>query len=570
VKKNVRTSRSEYISDSKTKKLHQSNKKGLKRYLKSYLSTKTVRDSENDTITESSMKGTARNGKSLFCLLKEVFVNGVNAKRNAVIVAVGLGAMLVFSVVSTATQTVTTPFTTILAEKPVLESYKTLYTTLQNEFNNDINGHQGQCNEFEIRYVNTDDNKQKCSFRDIVAIMSVRYQQKLVYDADGQEMFSTLWHSMNTYTTKTESYDAVYNQSTGQTTSKTKMIIEVEILGLEDVIESLGFDNNQKEWVRQLDKTEFKDIFPEFTYPDPTSSMSIGDVQKMLASIPQSNQTRTDLINVAKSLLGRVSYFWGGKSAAGWNSNWGNLTYVSAAGSKTSGTNQPYGLDCSGFVDWAYKTAGFGNLMNGGTTDQWENSYAIAENELEVGDIVFQGTPANAGINHVGLYIGRDSDGQKQYIHCASGKGVTINGYAGFKYWRRAMVKFKDGRQATIKELPQEPPQADTIPENKDEFVSMIYDRAKANEEKTGVPASVVTAQAILESGYGKSVPTDDEKYSYNLFGIKGEGTNGAVKCTTSEYNKDGKYKIKDSFAAYNNYQDSINKHSEFLKNNER
>ncbi|EKM5753210.1 glucosaminidase domain-containing protein, partial [Cronobacter sakazakii] len=39
-------------------------------------------------------------------------------------------------------------------------------------------------------------------------------------------------------------------------------------------------------------------------------------------------------------------------------------------------------------------------------------------------------------------------------------------------------------------------------------------------------PARITTAQAILEAGYGKSVPTDinSKKYSYNIFGIKAHG----------------------------------------------
>ena len=38
----------------------------------------------------------------------------------------------------------------------------------------------------------------------------------------------------------------------------------------------------------------------------------------------------------------------------GWNDTWGTLRQVTAAGSSTTGTYRPYGLDCS-------DTAGYGN-----------------------------------------------------------------------------------------------------------------------------------------------------------------------------------------------------------------
>ncbi|GEM_PF-4429409 len=58
------------------------------------------------------------------------------------------------------------------------------------------------------------------------------------------------------------------------------------------------------------------------------------------------------------------------------------------------------------------------------------------------------------------------------------------------------------------------------------EFVKYVFAEAKENEEASRVPAAITTAQAFLETGYGKSVPTDikSKKYSYNIFGIKVHG----------------------------------------------
>ena len=58
---------------------------------------------------------------------------------------------------------------------------------------------------------------------------------------------------------------------------------------------------------------------------------------------------RRMVVTYALALVGKVDYFWGGKSLVlGWDDRWGELTEVTAEGSATTGTEQPYGLDCSG------------------------------------------------------------------------------------------------------------------------------------------------------------------------------------------------------------------------------
>lgn len=50
--------------------------------------------------------------------------------------------------------------------------------------------------------------------------------------------------------------------------------------------------------------------------------------------------------------------------------------------------------------------------------------------------------------------------------------------------------------------------------------------------------AAITTAQAILETSYGKSVPVDiyNGSYSNNLFGIKAHGNQNFVSAYTHEY----------------------------------
>jgi hypothetical protein len=141
---------------------------------------------------------------------------------------------------------------------------------------------------------------------------------------------------------------------------------------------------------------------------------------------------RKSVIKAACSLVGKVNYFWGGKSLTiGWDSRWGTLQKVTADESPTTGTYRPYGMDCSGFVDWVFYNASDGEYIishGGGATAQHSYCYAISWNEAMPGDLVFY--PDD---EHVGIVAGRDEDGNLLIIHCSSGcNNVVITSVDGF------------------------------------------------------------------------------------------------------------------------------------------
>jgi hypothetical protein len=104
------------------------------------------------------------------------------------------------------------------------------------------------------------------------------------------------------------------------------------------------------------------------------------------------------------------------------------------------------------------------------------------------------------------------------------------------------------------------------------EFVEFVYESAKESQEISRVPAEITAAQAILETGYGKSVPIDVHTgvYSHNLFGIKAHGHPEFVEIYTHEYEWGVKIKILDKFRAYESFEDSISGRAEFFVNNKR
>jgi len=158
-----------------------------------------------------------------------------------------------------------------------------------------------------------------------------------------------------------------------------------------------------------------------------------GDTASLIRGLPEDlSPEREAVVRTACSLVGKVNYFWGGKSLViGWDARWGELRQVTAAGSSTTGTYRPYGLDCSGFVDWVFFNQSGGSYVighGGGATMQHSYCTDISWADAQPGDLVFY--PDNS---HVGIVGGRDANGELLIIHCASGyNNVVITGKEGF------------------------------------------------------------------------------------------------------------------------------------------
>ena len=157
------------------------------------------------------------------------------------------------------------------------------------------------------------------------------------------------------------------------------------------------------------------------------------------------SEERVNVISAAYSLVGKVGYFWGGKSTKiGTDPSWGTAEKVSAEGSKSTGTVRAYGLDCSGFVTWAvingYQDQTMQAAVGDGTSDQWEKANVVTETDAQPGDLVFQKGPEAGSDNHVGILCGNTDAGDWIAVHCSSSKnGVTVGeAYsASFRYIRQ-------------------------------------------------------------------------------------------------------------------------------------
>lgn len=162
-------------------------------------------------------------------------------------------------------------------------------------------------------------------------------------------------------------------------------------------------------------------------------SVSQEQARSILQNLPPDlGPERRAVVESACKLVGKVTYYWGGKSLVlGWDSRWGTLRKVTAAGSTTTGSYRPYGLDCSGMVDWAFYNATGGEYVighGGGAHAQHTYCTDISWDEAQPGDLVFY--PED---EHVGIVGDWDDNGDLLIIHCASSaNNVVITGASGF------------------------------------------------------------------------------------------------------------------------------------------
>lgn len=123
-----------------------------------------------------------------------------------------------------------------------------------------------------------------------------------------------------------------------------------------------------------------------------------------------SNKRKT-IVSVASALIGRVPYEWGGKSSqAGYDTSWWII----------DSNGQQKGLDCSGFVQWVFRTANIGAWQSYQSTSSiLSNTTTISKADLQPGDLGLLNN--GTGINHVGIYAGNGT-----WIHCSSGANTVV------------------------------------------------------------------------------------------------------------------------------------------------
>lgn len=215
----------------------------------------------------------------------------------------------------------------------------------------------------------------------------------------------------------------------------TTLHISAQIKDAMQMADEYSFTAQQREMLEELLKPDYDDIFLSLIGNYQPGGTPIGpvDISDIQGTLPDDlDPLRESIVLTAYQLLGKVTYFWGGKSLVlGWDSRWGTPTTVTAPGSGSTGKVLPFGLDCSGFVDWTFYNATNGAYLpgrGGGAASQHGYCTNVSWPDALPGDLVFY-----ADDSHVGIVCGYDSVGNLLVIHCSGGQnGVVVTGREGF------------------------------------------------------------------------------------------------------------------------------------------
>ena len=270
-------------------------------------------------------------------------------------------------------------------------------------------------------------------WREVVAVFAVKTAgtndgvDVVTLDAGRVERLREVFWDMVSLSSEAETID---HPDDGEDDSWTETILTISITGktVDEMREHYAFTDEQNDMLDDL--LENLDLLGGAIG---NLNVTEADAKELLASLPVDlSAERREIIETACQLVGKVNYFWGGKSLVlGWDSRWGTTMQVTAPGSSSSGTYRPYGMDCSGYVDWVFYNATGGEYIighGGGASAQHTYCSAISWDEALPGDLVFY--PEDT---HVGIVGGRDESGNLLIIHCASGyNNVVITGIEGF------------------------------------------------------------------------------------------------------------------------------------------
>ena len=275
---------------------------------------------------------------------------------------------------------------------------------------------------------------QQADWPEILAVFACRFagdEQNGVdvatLDADRINKLKSVFWDMTEITTEVEE---IYHEGTDDEDGWTEYILHITVtpLSADAMRTAYRFTVYQNDALDELlsNRTALASLAKNLTATN-------ADAISLLRALPKElSEERRAVVERALSLAGKVNYFWGGKSLVfGWDDRWGQLAKVTADGSSTTGTYRPYGLDCSGMVDWAFYNATNGSYVighGGGAAMQHSYCTPVRWEDAQIGDLAFY--PDD---EHVGIVAGWDKDGSIQIVHCASSyNNVVITGKEGF------------------------------------------------------------------------------------------------------------------------------------------
>ena len=265
---------------------------------------------------------------------------------------------------------------------------------------------------------------QAADWPDVLAVFAVRCAAAedgvdvATLDADRVSKLAAVFWDMTDIASSVETIghpDSDTEDEIDDSWTETILHIAITARTAEDMKTAYSFTGYQADALDEL-------LFDRAALASLAGSLTItnADVLEVLNALPPDlSADRRKVVETALRLVGKVNYFWGGKSyVMGWDSRWGQLARVTAPDSSTTGTYRPYGLDCSGFLDWALRNAG---QPSDGHWYIGTNLNEVTEADALPGDMAL-----NADASHIGVVVGRDSTGQLLICHCSAGANNVV------------------------------------------------------------------------------------------------------------------------------------------------
>jgi len=378
--------------------------------------------------------------------------------RKAVVIACFIPVIIILLVLAS-------PFAIFFAllggQEEQISVVSSLYE-MKEDFQYNIQLEEADANVDEIHTIimGSEDGSLIDNSEDVLIAYAIKYnvteenaEQMAVLEPDQVEKLRQVYNDMNliTVTNKTTS-EEVEVQTTDEngdpvtsteTVSTIVKIITVDCLTSEEIGVIYGFNETQIQMIGEMRRSGYGVLIAS---SDIKTFLTRTEIEEIKSHIPEDTELDGELFaTVAKSLEGRVNYFWGGKSSAiGWDSRWGTSMEVTAPGSSTTGTYRPFGLDCSGFVTWVFYNMGLPiETIGHGTTAQWNHATSIPESIAKPGDFAILAVPYSRKVNHIGIVVGRDDEGNILVVHCTAGANnvvITTADETGFMHFRRPAV----------------------------------------------------------------------------------------------------------------------------------
>ena len=210
--------------------------------------------------------------------------------------------------------------------------------TLNGEFTDRIEKIKAENPHDELDMDNAGNAAMIANWRDVLAIYAVRTttddtspDEVATLTAEKLDILRQIFWDMNALSYWVETVSGDEDES-----DTVILHITVTVKDHLQMADEYRFNTEQRKLLEELMQPEYQELFMALTGSYQDIDLSPEEIIKKLPT--DLSEERKQVVLTAYQLLGKVNYFWGGKSLVlGWDSRWGTPMKVTAAGSSSSG-----------------------------------------------------------------------------------------------------------------------------------------------------------------------------------------------------------------------------------------